>query len=81
MYEVVNPEIPGIPKSRDFGIEKKSGIPGLPSLIGSLRAQPSVGSRAKDPGQEIRGLRPPEANDILYNKTYVFKPDFNVSKY
>ena len=42
---------------------------GARAYIGSLRAQPLVGSRAKDPGQGIRGLRPPEANDILYNET------------
>jgi hypothetical protein len=70
MYEVVNPEIPGLDGSypRISGL-RKSGIPGLQSLIGSLRVQPSVGSWAKDPGQGIRGLRPPEANDILNTET------------
>jgi len=32
---------------------------------GSLRAEPSVGSRGKAPGQGVRGTKSPEADDIL----------------
>ena len=35
------------------------------SLFGGLGAKPPVGSRGKAPGQGVRGLRPPEADDNL----------------
>ena len=35
------------------------------NLYGSLRAEPSVGSRGKAPGQGVRGQSPPEADDIF----------------